>query len=107
MAQTPEGATKARISAVLKRFNCWHFMPVQAGYGAPTLDFHCARHDTREFFMIEAKANKGVPSARQKALIADARSRGIKVFIIDDEWAECECRWESCLDLIKWLSQPA
>lgn len=106
MARTPENATKARIADVLKRHDCWYFMPVQGGFGKPALDFLCARADDQRLFMIEAKALGQNPSDRQWVLIREARAKGIRVFIIDDQRAGCEPRWESCADLEAWLNSP-
>jgi hypothetical protein len=45
MAGTPEGRVKRRVSQILKRAEkCYYFMPVQTGYGSPTLDYlGCSR----------------------------------------------------------------
>ena len=106
---TPEGRTKARIRRVLDAFvphGLWYYMPVQVGMGKTTLDFICSRHGTRETFLIEAKAEGQSPTERQWAMIRDARAKGMRVFVIDDERADSKVRYESCQDLLTWLKAP-
>ncbi len=56
-------------------------MPVQTGYGMPTLDFlcfHCGRG-----FAIETKAPGKKPTKRQEAIIHEMELAGAQVFVID------------------------
>jgi hypothetical protein len=38
---TPEGRVKSDVRKLLNRYEVYYFMPVQMGYGAAGLDFHC------------------------------------------------------------------
>jgi hypothetical protein len=57
------------------------FMPVQAGDGAPGLDFYTCAFG--RFFAIETKASGKKPTARQTLTINELRRAGAKVFVID------------------------
>lgn len=81
MALTPEGRIKRRVSQILKRADsCYYFMPVQTGYGSPTLDY-LGTHRGRGF-AIETKAPGKKPTMRQKAIIAEMERAKMKVFVI-------------------------
>lgn len=101
---TPESKTKDRIKVVLKKHGGWWNMPVQSGYGATTLDFICAHPITKELFLIEAKAHREKMTERQVAMTADARRKGHKVFVIDDQFAGCDCRFGSISMLDSFLT---
>lgn len=88
MAKTPEGKVKDRVKAVLKKYNVYSFMPVQAGYGASTLDFLCC-HKGR-FFAIETKAPGKKPTERQQIVISQITDADGVVFIIDGETYDLE-----------------
>jgi hypothetical protein len=64
MAQTPEGKVKKFIKEFLHKHYAYYFMPVQAGYGAPGLDFHCVYRGFA--FFIEAKAPGKMLTSRQQ-----------------------------------------
>ena len=82
MAGTPEGKVKRRVSQILKRVdNCYYFMPVQTGYGSPTLDYLGTSRGRG--FAIETKAPGKKPTMRQLAIIAEMEKAGMKVFVID------------------------
>lgn len=87
---TPEGKVKHEIKKVLKKHKAYYFMPVQGGYGMPSLDFIGAHRGYA--FSIEAKAPKKKPTKRQEMTIEQMEAAGIKVFVIDgdtkelDEW---------------------
>jgi hypothetical protein len=84
MAGTPEGKVKRRVSQILKRADdCYFFMPVQTGYGSPTLDY--LGSSKGRAFAIETKAPGKVPTVRQWAIINEMKSVGMKVFVIDGE----------------------
>lgn len=88
MARTPEGKVKDKVKRVLKKYGCYYFMPVQTGYGSPTLDFLCCCRGV--FIAIETKQPGKQPTPRQELTIADIRSaRGI-VFVIDGDTTELE-----------------
>ena len=93
---TPEGRVKAKIKRILNRADAYYFMPVQTGYGLPTLDFLCF-HRGRGL-AIEAKAPGKKPTKRQEAIIHDIQLSGAKVLVIDgdqrtyaklEEWLTC------------------
>lgn len=81
MAQTPEGKVKAAVKKVLAEHGVYSFMPVQAGYGAPALDFHCCHNGTA--FFIETKAPGKKPTPRQLLTIEKIEAAGGRVFVID------------------------
>lgn len=61
--KTPEGKLKDQVKTFLKERGAYYHMPVQTGYGVPTLDFigcHMGR-----FFAIETKAVGKRPTTRQ------------------------------------------
>jgi hypothetical protein len=94
---TPEGKTKDRIKAVLKRRQGLHYdMPVPSGYGKRTIDFiGCFRG---LYFGIEAKAGLGTPTAGQAAIMARITEAGGVAFHVNDDP-------NSLLALIQWLDR--
>lgn len=62
---TPEGKVKKEIKDYLKSIGAYYFMPVQAGYGAPSLDILCCVNGW--FVAIEVKAPGNEPTPRQFA----------------------------------------
>ena len=82
MAQTPEAKVKDAIKKALKAQDCWYYMPVPGGFGAPSLDFLCA-YDGR-MFAIEAKAPGKKPTARQRATMKEMGDYNIPCYIVDD-----------------------
>jgi hypothetical protein len=96
---TPEGRIKGRIKRVLDRYGVYYFMPVQSGYGAAGVDYHCvvAWRRLALAFFIEAKAGRK-PTKRQKLFLETReKNQHAKTFIIDDD-IEIEL-------LIKWLEK--
>ncbi len=93
---TPEGKVKAKIKRILNRADAYYFMPVQTGYGMPTLDFLCFHLGAG--FAIEAKAPGKKPTKRQEAIIHEMEYAGAQVFVIDG--AEGSYDW-----LINWLER--
>ena len=81
MVKTPEGKVKDAVKKVLDKHGVYYFMPVQAGYGKPGLDFHCI-HKGRGF-CIETKAPGKKPTPRQLNTMTDIRSALGVVFLID------------------------
>jgi len=80
-SNTPEGKVKRRVSQILKRAEkVYYFMPVQTGYGSPTLDYLGASRGRA--FAIETKAPGKEPTVRQKAIINEMKLAGIEVFVI-------------------------
>lgn len=78
---TPEGKVKAKVKRILNRADAYYFMPVQTGYGTPTLDFLCFHRGCG--FAIETKAPGKKPTKRQEAIIHDIELTGAEVFVID------------------------
>ncbi len=78
---TPEGKVKAKVKRLLKKHEAYYFMPVQTGYGVPTLDFlGCHRGS---FFAIETKAPGKKPTKRQEVIIFEMVCASAEVFVID------------------------
>lgn len=65
--KTPEGKLKDQVKAFLKERGAYYHMPVQTGYGVPTLDFVGCYQG--QFFAIETKAKGREPTPRQRATI--------------------------------------
>lgn len=86
-----ESAVKRRVSRALDRYdNCWHFMPVQTGYGSPVLDYVVCING--RFVAIETKREKGKLTARQHEIAQELVRAGALVYVIcgtqqADEWA--------------------
>lgn len=94
---TPEGKTKAGISAVLKKYSnyIYYYMPVPGGYGRSTVDylgFACGLG-----FAIEAKRERGKPTARQNIWIEQIERSQAKVFVINSI--------DGIAELDRWLSE--
>jgi hypothetical protein len=77
---TPEGKVKAAISRELKRLGAYYHMPVQNGMGSPTLDYVGCINGY--FFAIEAKADDGHLTDRQKLTIEAMKRAGALVLVI-------------------------
>ncbi len=98
---TPEGKIKATVKKILRSFGAYWFCPVQQGYGAHGLDFHC--HVNRrnapgaEAFYIETKKPGGKLTDRQTVLAGTLTQSGAKVFVIDGNYEE----------LVLWLTSRA
>jgi hypothetical protein len=93
---TPEGKVKMRVKVMLDMFDAYRFMPVQTGFGVPTLDFLvCIRG---HFIAIETKAPGKKPTERQETTIEQIKSAGGHVFVVDnDETLALACK--AILDL--------
>lgn len=77
---TPEGKVKEKIKQVLREHGAYYHMPVQNGMGKPSLDFiGCVNG---RFLAVEAKAERGSLTLRQKATIADMEAAGAFVLVI-------------------------
>lgn len=80
---TPEGRIKAMVKRRMSQEfpGCYHFMPVQNGMGAPSLDFlYCIRG---LFIAVETKAPGKKPTPRQETTIAQITAAGGAVFVVD------------------------
>lgn len=78
---TPEGRVKAKVKAILDKYEVYHFWPVQTGMGGRTLD--CIGCVAGYFFSIETKAPGGKPTKFQEHTIREMKRRGAYVFVID------------------------
>lgn len=84
MAQTPEGAVKAKIKAILKEHGAYFAMPIGSAFGNSGVpDFLCCVNG--EFLAIEAKAGKGKTTALQDKHLADIGKAGGRSLIINEE----------------------
>ncbi len=86
MAITPEGKVKKAITKKLKEMNCWYYMPVSAGYGAPTIDYICSL--CGKSFCIEAKAPGEKPTTRQTITMVAMGKQGVPSVVIDSGGAD-------------------
>jgi hypothetical protein len=108
MAKGPEGNVKSNIKKILTRYNVYFFMPVQSGYGATGLDFHCVVYinlfgtEVALAFFIEAKEEGKEPTARQDLFLKNRwEQQKAKTFVIDGPkgYAELET-WLSKLQTL-------
>jgi hypothetical protein len=102
----PEARVKRSVKETLKRHSAYYFMPVQMGYGAPTLDF-LGCHKGRAF-AIETKAPGKTLTPRQEQTIGEMLRAGMKVFVIGEkeyrnEPTETSTRFSGELELEAWL----
>jgi hypothetical protein len=85
---TPEGKVKKSVTDILKKHGVYYHMPVQAGYGKPTLDYiGCV---AGKFFAIETKAPGKKPTPRQVVTIGEMMASNAKVFVIDGDPKQLE-----------------
>jgi hypothetical protein len=96
----PEAKVKLAVKQTLKRYGAYYFMPVQMGYGAPTLDF-LGCHKGRAF-AIETKAPGKTLTARQEQTIEEMLKAGMKVFVIGDRYTRSDKHMGE-LELEAWL----
>lgn len=80
---TPEGKVKDKVKKLLQEFGAYYFMPVQTGFGAPTIDF-LACHNGR-FLGIETKAPGKKPTPRQEVTMGRINAAGGKTLVIDGD----------------------
>jgi hypothetical protein len=102
---TPEGRVKNNIKEVLDRYGAYYLMPVQHGYGASGVDFHCAIRygELALAFFIEAKKPGDGPTPRQDEFLTKRRDKqNAMTFIIDDDPSIGEGTGEINL-LVGWL----
>ena len=79
---TPEGRVKKRVSALLDKYGCYRFMPVQNGFGKMGLDYHCCVNGLA--FFIETKAGNKQPTPRQQQTIQEIEKAGGKCFVVNE-----------------------
>jgi hypothetical protein len=86
---TPEGRIKGRVKAVLNRYGVYYLMPVQFGFGATGVDFHCVKRwrGMAIAFFIETKAEDKPLTPRQELFLKNRREKqSARTFVIDDDW---------------------
>lgn len=81
--QTPEGAVKKRVKALLTFNNCYQYWPVSNGMGAPSLD--CIGCYKGRFFGIECKAPGKKPTPRQEVTMNAMMDAAAAVFVVDGD----------------------
>ena len=89
MAVTPEGRVKAKVKALLKKYNIYYFMPATGGYGRSGVpDFICCAQSARSthgyFLAIECKANGGKLTALQHRELENIKENGGIPFVVDE-----------------------
>ena len=89
MGITPEGRVKAKVKALLKKYNIYHFMPATGGYGRSGIpDFICCAQGPKSkhgyFLAIECKANGGRVTALQHRELENIKENGGISFIVDE-----------------------
>lgn len=86
LEKVSEKYVKEQIKKLLKKYKAYYYMPVQTGYGAPSLDFVGCHHG--RFFGIEAKRPGKEPTPRQELTMAMMNEAGGWVFVIGDKVIE-------------------
>ena len=80
--KTQESKLKDKIKAFLRAEGAYYFMPVQMGYGAPSVDFlGCYRG---KFVALETKAPGRKPTPRQTLTLQAMADAGAEVWWGDD-----------------------
>lgn len=82
-----EKYVKEQIKKLLKKYSAYYHMPVQSGFGAPSLDF-VGCHEGR-FFAVEAKRPGKKMTPRQRLTMEMMQEAGGTVFLVGDD-----CIWE-------------
>ena len=98
MAQTAEGKVKAMLKSMFRKYrpDLYWFCPVQCGYGAAGLDFHCVYQG--HAFMVETKGSMGGKlTPRQEATKLEMEKSGAEVFVV-------RCR-ENVDEVERWIQQ--
>lgn len=92
---TPEGRVKARVKGILKAAGAYWFMPVQRGFGSPSLDFLvCYRG---RFIGIETKRpGEPNPTSRQRLTMNEMAAAGAITLLVngDDDYAQLKTTLE-------------
>jgi hypothetical protein len=84
--ENEEDQVKTWVKDVLREYNVYFFMPVQTGYGATGLDFHCVVnwHSIPLAFFIETKKFGKEPTDRQTLFIEQRKKhQNATTFVID------------------------
>lgn len=99
---TPEGKVKAKVKALLKKYNVYQHWPVQAGYGKPCLDCHGCAYGV--YFAVETKAPGKKPTARQQITIEEIGMAGGTVFVIGEK-QDSQGNYSGMEELEEWLKE--
>lgn len=84
MASTPEAKVKAKVKALLDKYNIYHFMPATGGYGRSGIpDIIACIHG--KFLAIECKAHGGRLTALQRRELDRIESAGGVCYVIYGE----------------------
>ena len=81
-ANTPEGKVKAKVKALLKKYNCYYFMPVPYGH-AGTPDFIACMNGS--FIGIETKAGNNKTTKLQDIEHQLITQAGGCVYIVNED----------------------
>jgi hypothetical protein len=84
MATTPEGKVKAKVKALLNKYNAYQFMPATGGYGRSGVPDIVACVNGH-FLAIECKAGNNKLTALQNRELDAIASQGGVVFIANEE----------------------
>lgn len=83
MAVTPEGRVKAKVKALLNKYNVYHFMPATGGYGRSGVpDIICCVGG--KFLAIECKAGNNKPTALQERELERIEEAGGIAYVINE-----------------------
>lgn len=104
---TPEGRVKAKVKRALKHLgrDCWQFMPVQTGFGAPALDFLLSVRG--RFVAIETKVpGKSLTPLQETTKAAIEASGGIVLVVWDDDTLAIAMKIILALEFAPDVPQP-
>lgn len=87
---TPEGRVKAKVKALLNKYNVYYFMPATGGYGRSGIpDFICCVKTNKSsrglFVAIECKAGNAKPTALQEREMVRIRQQGGSALVINEQ----------------------
>jgi hypothetical protein len=83
MATTPEGRVKAKVKALLNKYNIYHFMPATGGYGRSGVPDIIGCYNGF-FFAIECKAGDNKPTALQLRELDNIAKAGGYIFLVNE-----------------------
>ena len=92
MAATPEAKVKAKVRAILNKYNAYHFMPATGGYGKSGVPdiVGCFRG---YFFAIECKSGKNTTTALQELELNKIRQAGGWSTVVNEDNIEEVEQW--------------
>lgn len=104
---TPEGRVKAKVKKALKALGreCWMFMPVQTGFGAPALDYLLSVRG--RFVAIETKApGKHLTPLQETTKAAIEAAGGIVLIVWDEDTLAIAMKVILALEFAPNVTQP-